>query len=278
MRANRLVAWVLVVAGAAFFASAPRAALATTEPTGCGTLSPGTGVYIDCKVPFATPPFSSYADSQSINLAMGPNSVFAAGAGTGIVAIECEYTTGMGPGDPPNANYCDAQTAAADFPYATHANGSFDYVADKSGDSVTVYDLPSSHLGHATITCDATHPCVWYVGESYNDFHAPHVFSNPFLVTAGSPTTTSTIATASPGASVPSDTSAGVSVSTPSSAPSGTSLPSQLAYTGAGPSVMWLTGVGLALVMVGALGRRRMVAHMSAMHGGDLDQMESSRS
>jgi hypothetical protein len=47
------------------------------------------------------------------------------------------------------------------------------------------------------ITCNATHACVWYVGENYNNFTAPHVFSNPFYVGLPAPVITSGSSTSS---------------------------------------------------------------------------------
>ena len=62
----------------------------------------------------------------------------------------------------------------------------------------SIFALPDQALPSSTITCDDTHACVWYVGENYNSFTAPHVFSNPFLVGAkassgGSGSSSSTI-------------------------------------------------------------------------------------
>src|ERR1700722_12979057 len=107
----------------------------------CGTLTSGDGVYINCVVPPATAPFTTYTDGQEVDLSMGPNSVFSPndGAAGDIVAIECEYVNMAGmPGDPPNANSCDAQTSASDFPFPVQSDGSFDYSGDQSGDLVGI--------------------------------------------------------------------------------------------------------------------------------------------
>ncbi|HLX89594.1 MAG TPA: Ig domain-containing protein [Acidimicrobiales bacterium] len=172
---------------------------AAATPGACGTEPTGSAVYIDCVVPPATTPYSTYQDGELINMSMGPNSVFSrtdSHAGE-VLALECEYNDGSAPpgappvpGDPPNANFCDAQTVAGGYPLLVNANGSFDYyVADGSaGNSslMNIFAVPGTTFPGAAITCDATHPCVWYVGEDYNDFGAPHVFSNPFLF--GAPT------------------------------------------------------------------------------------------
>ncbi len=167
-------------------------ASASTGP--CGTLASGGAtppVYIDCAVPPASTPYSTYTDQQQIDLAIGPNTLVSStdAHGGDITAIECEYTNGVGgAGDPPNDNYCSAPTAAEDFPYSVHANGSFDYTADNQGDLLSIYALPDSQFPQSSIVCNSTNPCVWYVGEDYTNFTAPHVFSNPFLVSSSSGT------------------------------------------------------------------------------------------
>ena len=170
---------------------------ATASSGPCGTLSSGPGVYVDCLVPPASAPYASFTDGDPINLAMGPNAVFSPSdaAGGDIQAIECEYTTGTGPGDPPNANYCSSQTLAGGWPFTVNPDGSFDY-SSATGGPLNIYAVPGANFPGATITCDATNPCVFYVGENYNNFTSPHVFSNPFLVNpAAGTTTTTTMAT-----------------------------------------------------------------------------------
>ena len=191
----RLAGLAVLVATAVLAVFSTRAN-AQTGP--CGTLTSGNDVYINCVIPPATAPYTTYTDGQMVDMAMGPNTVFSpsdAQAGD-IEAIECEYVTAGGtPGDPPNENYCEAQTAASDFPYPVQTDGSFDYTADEGGDLVGTYALPDSTFPGSTITCNATNPCVWYVGEDYNSFTEPHVFSNPFFVTSSTTTTTTTAPT-----------------------------------------------------------------------------------
>jgi hypothetical protein len=243
-RRVRMAALGVLVLGACLMVAPAMAAEASTAP--CGSLPSGTSVSIDCVVPPAHAPYTTYTDGQQVNLAMGPNTLFTGHDGTGmsVVAIECEYTTGTGPGDPPDANFCSAQTAAEDFPYATHADGSFDYAADHPGDLVPTYALPDATFAAAPIECNTSQPCVWYVGESYNNFTAPHVFSNPFIVTGGTVTTT-TAATA-PSSSVPATSSP--------PATDGTTSPQQLAFTGVSPLVEWLAIVGIVMFALGAFG------------------------
>ena len=65
------------------------------------------------------------------------------------------------------------------FPSRTEVSPSADYYIDK---------LPSVALGEnpkdSLPVCDTSHPCVLYVGEDWNDFSKPKVFSAPFTVTS----------------------------------------------------------------------------------------------
>ncbi len=178
----------LIGLGGAMVAAASPAAAASA---GCGSLGSGSSVFMGragaCVVPPTSQPYATFTDGEKVDLAMGPNTVFSPSDGLGgdVEALECEYRTAAGqPGNPPNADYCDAQTTAADFPQAVQPGGSFDYSIDNGGDNVTVYAVPDKTLTLASIKCNATHACVWYVGENYNNFTSPHVFSSPFFVGA----------------------------------------------------------------------------------------------
>lgn len=189
-RRNRWGVLVLaVLMGGGFVGAQSTGAVAAT--TGCGSLPSGPSVYIGpdgaCLVPSPSKPYTTFVDGDKVDLAMGANSVFSLhdSLAGDIEAIECEYKNASGrPGDPPNADFCDAQTTPGDFPYSVQPGGSFDYVVDNRGDHVEIFALPDKPLPSSTIRCDDKHPCVWYVGEDYNHFTAPHVFSNPFLVGA----------------------------------------------------------------------------------------------
>lgn len=193
----RLAGVALLAAAALLLVFSPARANAQTGP--CGTLPSGGAtppVSIDCTVPPAAAPYTTYTDNQQVDLSIGPNSLFSPTDANGgdIVAIECEYVNAAGmPGDPPNADNCLSQTSAQDFPFPVQPDGSFDYSGDNSGDLVNIYALPDATFPQAPITCDATNACVWYVGENYNSFTQPHVFSNPFYVTPTNPPPTTTL-------------------------------------------------------------------------------------
>ena len=245
-------AWAATVAGAALglAGSVVWVTEVSAAPSACGALPAGVAVYVDCGASSASTPYTTYRDGEQVNLAMGANSMFSGpNVGADVEAIECEYSTGTGPGDPPDTNYCSAQTLAGGFPYAVHTNGGFDYAADHPGDTVTVFALPDTTLSGAAIKCDSAHPCVWYVGENYNDFKAPHVFSNPFVVSASGSSPTS-VPSSAPGISVP---------VTAGAAGQSASSPAQLAYTGPTALPVWTAVLGLVLLAAGLLGRRLLL-------------------
>jgi len=138
-----------------------------------------------CTAGSSSKPYLGFADGERIDLAMGPNTVFSPrdALSGDIEAIECEYDNGNGqPGDPPSAAYCDGQTASGDWPFTVNRDGSFDYQVHNDGDLVAAFALPGKYFSLSAITCNGAHACVWYVGENYNSFSSPHVFSNPFYV------------------------------------------------------------------------------------------------
>ncbi len=231
-RAIRLVgAGLLLGALALALVTAGRA----SATTGCGTLSSGTSMYINCVVPSASAPYTSFNDGDPIDLSMGPNSVFSSSPGVpgaSIDAVECEYNNGAGGlGDPPNSNFCSSQTLPGDFPYTTHSDGSFDYADDNNGDTATMFALPDATFPTATITCSTTSPCVWYVGENFNDFTAPHVFSNPFVVTGSTPPTTTMPTTTTTSTPTTSTTTSTTSSTTTTTNPASTTTTSSTTST-----------------------------------------------
>lgn len=93
----------------------------------------------------------------------------------GIQVEECAGTAAK----PPTSNAdCDGTTLDAQA--YTDAAGNFqNFVGDPAGDTgVKVYtvNVPGSLIPQSTITCDATHACVLYVGEDQGNFSAPHVW------------------------------------------------------------------------------------------------------
>jgi hypothetical protein len=111
---------------------------------------------------------------------MGPNKIF--NPHIRLTVIQCADPGGK-QADLPTAylNNCDSTTVQTGS-LLVQSNGSFDLR------SYTIYSLPSAALDEQptwTPVCNATHACVLYVGEDYNDFSLPKVFSHPFYVTSG---------------------------------------------------------------------------------------------
>lgn len=123
----------------------------------------------------------TFHDGQNVTVSMGPNKVFH--PNIRLIIIECSDPGGTTANLPTKAaESCDTATKQGGTLIPT-ANSSF------SWSGYTIYRLPSEKLGEAPTwvpECNATHYCVLYVGEDYNDFTMPKVFSHPFLVSGGS--------------------------------------------------------------------------------------------
>ena len=185
--------------GVVIGAASPASALA-----GCGSTPADGNVYLNCALPPSSTPYTTFTDGQQINISMGQNGVFSPDDALGgeVTAVECAYN-GSNPTD--FANQCSAQTTDGHWPISVNADGSFDFTAN-SGAKQTVYGLPDSTFPAATIHCDATHACVWWIGEDPTGgfTSSPHVFSRPFNVgpTTATPESPLTVALPVVGAAV----------------------------------------------------------------------------
>jgi hypothetical protein len=88
------------------------------------------------------------------------------------------------PGSP---SACDGDTLQGDS-LTPNSDGSVNYQAE-TGDLYTVYALPDSvklFEGSSGPVCGSTSAteCILYIGDNQNDFTQPHVWSQPFFVTA----------------------------------------------------------------------------------------------
>jgi len=227
----------------------------------------GTGLAAATAPTVAVAPDSGLTDGQIVAIHVGglpPEQT-----------IQVEECAGTAAAPPPDNTACDGLTL--DTQAGTDAHG--DYVnapGDGNGDTgFRVYTRPSRLLdAPTTITCDAGHPCVIYVGVDQNDFSKPHTFadvrfapgvvapavSHPTAdVTAVAPPVGPTPTGAAPGAA---GNAAAVALSGPGPAadptPRTTGAPA-LAFTGASPLVPDLTGLGLAVVGIASLARRRVL-------------------
>ena len=191
----RLAGLGLLVATAVLAVFSTRAN-AQTGP--CGTLSSGAhDVYIDCAVPPATTPYTTYTDGQMVDLSMGPNyACFHLLMPRRATSRPSSASTSTQPEHPvtrPTPTRAKPRHRRPISRSPFKATGASITRADQGGDLVGIYSLPDSTFPGSTITCNATNPCVWYVGEDYNSFTEPHVFSNPFFVTPATTTTTTTL-------------------------------------------------------------------------------------
>jgi hypothetical protein len=122
-------------------------------------------------------PFSS---GQTINVVVPANAVFASPDNTKAKDIvECSAPNGV---IPTNTTACDGLTIQGPTLLA-NANGSFTLTG------YTVYALPDSiSLGEGTggPVCGNTlaTECILYMGDNNNDFTQPHMWSQPFLISA----------------------------------------------------------------------------------------------
>lgn len=212
----------------------PASAAAAGAPT--VTISPG-------------PVGGAYNDGQTVTVSVGPNTLF--DPNSRVVIIECADPGGTAANLPTAFRDCDGDTVQADT-VLVKKDGSF------SEPGYTMYAVPNKVLDEQsnwTPDCNKTNDCVLYVGEDYNDFTKPKVFSEPFLFTSDPPTIAG--GTAKPPSPSASSASSAASPATGSSPSAAVSLPaSTLAFTGMSPALLWLAGAGLVLLGTGAIGRR----------------------
>jgi hypothetical protein len=144
-----------------------------TAPTN-GSVIPGSAVAVG-RVTKGTP----FSSGQGINVVIPANTVLQPNQNVNI--LECGAPGGVPPTDPSG---CDALTIQGPT-LTVNSDGSVALQAE-TGTLYTVYALPDAYsLGESSgpATCDATHPCVLYVGQNQNDFTQPHFWSQPFYVT-----------------------------------------------------------------------------------------------
>jgi hypothetical protein len=130
-----------------------------------GNVTPGT-------------PFSS---GQVINVSVPSNALFT-GSHAAIDVVECAAPNGV---IPTNTAACDGNTIQG--PSVTPAaNGSFSvtggYTVYALPDSITLLEGPGGPVCGNTLATE----CIIYMGTNYNDFTQPHLWSQPFLVSANS--------------------------------------------------------------------------------------------
>ena len=181
------------------------------------------------------PSRGAFADQQTLRIAVGPNSLFA--PNSRVVILECTDPGGSVANLPLSYSSCDGNTIQPDTT-VVRADGSFVEA------SYTIYALPNALLGEQSNwqpVCNATHPCVLFIGADQNDFSKAKVFSAAFTVSGGGVVPTSTGTTTTTVSAAPVQTSPSAAVSLPAT---------QLAFTGASPWLVLLAGIGAALALL----------------------------
>jgi len=120
-----------------------------------------------------TIPSGPFTDGQSVTVS-GTGFPVRSALPTGLEILECADTGGLSANLPTDATTgCDGSTV----------NGS-QINTDASGNFSASYAMVLLNSGNSTITCDATHFCVLWVGVDYNNafLSGPHGFSTPFKV------------------------------------------------------------------------------------------------
>ena len=231
----------------------------------CLTVAAGTMLWDTGQAEAASPvltvtPGGSLHDGQTIDLSVGPNTLFTPHARVNV--LECADPHGTAANLPTDLSTCDGNTIQANT-VLVGANGSF------SVEGYTVFQLPSTALGELANyqpVCNASNPCVLYIGQDQNDFTAPKIFSAAFSVGPASGVPASSATAAASGGSNPSmpSGSAGSAAGQAGSAPAGASSSGanaanssgSLANTGPPNQLPWTLAIGTVLLIIGSVGRR----------------------
>ena len=171
----------VVTATAALSAVTAFTVLSLGTPAGATTPTSGS-VVPGAAVPVGTYTGGPFSSGQGINVVIPANSVFS--NTTNLAIEECAAPNGVIPTLPAA---CDGNTINGPT-IKSNADGSV-YFQSETGSLYTVYALPdSTSLGEGSSgpTCGntAATECILYIGYNQNDFTKPHVWSQPFLISA----------------------------------------------------------------------------------------------
>ncbi len=216
------------------------------------------------------PPFHS---GETVNVSVGPNTVFTPFARVNI--LECADPGGSAANLPKDDTTCDGNTIQGDS-LIVRRDGGF------SEQSYTLYQLPSTALGEQPDfqpVCNATNPCVLFVGQDQNDFTQPKLFSTPFSIADGGPSAAAPVPaptlSASSGAPGPATGVTGKSASSGSSLSSGDgptapvkATASAAASQTAGPGTLAFTGVSAAQREMAVIGAVLLLGGVALLLGG----------
>jgi hypothetical protein len=175
--ARRVAVAVASVSAASAFSIAMMAGPAGAAPPTSGSIVPNSAVPIGTVA--AGTPFSS---GQNIDVVVPANSVFTSTT-QDINILECSAPNGVPPTSP---NSCDGNTING--PTVTvNSDGSFDFQS-ATGSAYQIFATPDAQLGEGAsgVPCGdtAATECILYIGVQQSDFTQPHVWSQPFFITA----------------------------------------------------------------------------------------------
>jgi hypothetical protein len=231
----------------------------------CLTVAAGTMLGETGQAEAASPvltvtPGGSLHDGQTIDLSVGPNTLFTPHARVNV--LECADPHGTAANLPTDVSTCDGNTIQGNT-VLVGADGSFSVAG------YTVFQLPSTALGELANyqpVCNASNPCVFYIGQDQNDFTAPKIFSAAFSVGPASGAPAAPAPAAAPAGSNPSTPSgsAGSAASHAGSVPTAASSSTanaanssgSLANTGLPDQLPWTLAIGTVLLIIGSVGRR----------------------
>ena len=225
-----------------------------------GTMLGETGQAEAASPVLTVTPGGSLHDGQTIDLSVGPNTLFTPHARVNV--LECADPHGTTANLPTDVSTCDGNTIQGNT-VLVGADGSFSVAG------YTVFQLPSTALGELANyqpVCNASNPCVFYIGQDQNDFTAPKIFSAAFSVGPASGAPAAPAPAAAPAGSNPSTPSgsAGSAASHAGSVPTAASSSTanaanssgSLANTGLPDQLPWTLAIGTVLLIIGSVGRR----------------------
>lgn len=201
-----------------------------------------------------------FTSGQTVTVSVGPNGVFT--PHTKILILECADPQGSPANLPTSFISCDGNTLQGN-PVEVQADGSI------RAEDYPMYALPNAGLDEQANwvpACNRTMACVLYVGENFNDFSMPKIFSSPFYFTASAPAIGKVVPSPAAAAAAAAGGPSGHAAVAPSTTanPSGTAPPGSvsvpaatLAFTGFPAEAPWLAGLGAVLVLAGVVLRRR---------------------
>ena len=179
---RRVAVAVAATAAAGTFAAMAFSSPASADPPASGSTIP------NAVQPTGTVTPGPFDSGQNVNVVVPANSAFAApNDNSGVNIVECSAPNGVLPALP---SACDGNTQQTLV--GVNSDGSFTF------SNYTIYALPDSYsLGETAsnpVTCGntAATECVLYIGNNQEDFTAPHLWSQPFLVNTD-PTDSGTI-------------------------------------------------------------------------------------